>query len=97
MIWLIFTFILGSIEAKKEPTIITGININGIKVPYNLTDDEKNELTPIVELNPEEIHKKPIFYTDAIQKLPLKARSFNISFNLDLLKVRHNVKELEKG
>ena len=74
---LIYTFILGSIETKKKPgTIITGININGIKVPYNLTDDEKNELTPIVELDPEVIHKKPIFYSDAIQKLPLKARTF---------------------
>ena len=78
MRWLVYTFILGSLEAKKKPTIITGININGIKVPYNLTDDEKNELAPIIELDPKEIHKKPIFYTDAIQKLPLKARTFKI-------------------
>lgn len=71
---LVYIFILKLIEAKKKPggNGITGININGIKVPFNLTDDEKSELSPFIELDPKEIHKKPVFFDDAIQKIPMK-------------------------
>ena len=71
---LVYIFILKLIEAKKKPDgiAITGVNINGIKVPFNLTEDDKSQLFELIELDPEEIHKKPVFFDDAIQKIPMK-------------------------